>query len=53
MVEDEGGESSFVGDRVSTVWVRGRVSLLEGFLEGDFGGGSRKGGEKLLLGSQK
>ena len=43
MVEDEGGDSSFVGDRVSTAWAVGFVSSLEEFSEGYFGGGLRKG----------
>ena len=44
MVEDEDGEFSFVGNRVSMAWTRGYVSLSEGFSEGDSGGGLRKGG---------
>ena len=55
MLEDDGGEVgctfsmlvgdfSFVGDRVSTVWAGGCVSLLEGFSEGDLGGGWIKRG---------
>ena len=33
------GDSSFVGNKVSMAWTRGRVSLSAGFSERDFGGG--------------
>ena len=50
MVEDDGGDFSFVGNRVSTAWAGGQVSLSERFSEGNSGGGSRKGGGETFAG---
>ena len=50
MVEDNGEDISFVGDRVSMAWDGGHVSSSEGFSEGDFGGMWRKGEGETIAG---